>query len=246
MSYLLRSLQFGFFFGLVLVLVASPAVWSQDDSADPVEDAEDSSDADASRMGKSLFWTVDFESKGLRMISPERGIGARRVFWYMLYELSNPSDEDRQLFVNITATSDHNKRYADLFLPSVERAIEKKERRVLWGKVDQFMLIRKRKPKDPKYNYITLKAREKRFCVAVFNRLDPNANHITISVSGLSNEIRESIADDGTRLLGEGMREFYFKRAGDEHDITLDSFKPAGRAWTRREIPAPRSNGRGQ
>ena len=271
MSYLLRSLQFGLFFGLVLVLVTSPAAWSQDDSADPVEDvdvedadvedgdvddvsleeeeseeAEDASDADRPRTEKSLFWTVDFESKGLRMISPQRGIGARRVFWYMLYELSNPSDEDLQLLVHITATSDHNKRYADLFLPSVERAIEQKEKRSLWGKVDHFMITSQRKPNNPKYNYITLKAREKRFCVAVFNRLDPNANNITISVLGLSNDIRDSVAEDGTRLLGERMREFYFKRAGDEHDITLDSFKPAGRAWTRRETPAARSNGPGQ
>ena len=246
MHYPLRSLQLGFFFSWVFVLVASPAAWGQDNSEDPVEEADDRSDTAAPRVEKSIFWTVDFESKGLRMIAPDRGIGARRVFWYMLYELSNPSDEDRQLFVNITATSDHNKRYVDLFLPSVERAIEHKERRSLWGKLDQFESLSKRRPDDPKYSYITLKAGEKRSCVAVFNRLDPNANHITIKVSGLSNEIRGSVADDGTRSLGERVREFYFKRAGDEHDITLDSFKPKGKAWTRREISAERSGAPGQ
>jgi hypothetical protein len=264
MSYLLRSLPFAFFLGLGLVLPVGSAAWGQADSPDPVEEAEledvegdedeyedeESEEAEVSSgapsQEKSSFWTVDFESKALRMISPDSGIGVRRVFWYMLYELSNRSDEDRQVFVNITGASDHNKRYADLFLPSVERAIEKKEGRSLWGKVDEFEITSKRKPTNPKYSYMTLKAGQTRYCVAVFNRLDPNANHIKISVSGLSNEIRQSTAADGTSVLEERMREFSFERAGDEHEITLDSFTPAGRAWTLRQVPAAGSHGPGQ
>ena len=184
----------------------------------------------------SLYWVLDFEPVHLRMISPREGLGTGRVYWYLVYRLGNTSKENRDCFVNITAVSDNNKQYADLYLPSVERAIEKKEGQPLWGKTDEYAIISKRKPDDPKYNYITLKAGEKRLCVAVFNHLDPNANKITISISGLSNEIRYVSKEDGTKELEERVRELYFERPGDEYAITADSFKAVGKEWVKKKI----------
>lgn len=194
-------------------------------------------------QGPSNFWLIDFEFKALRMISPQRGLGSEKVYWYMLYTLSNPSKESHELYVQISASSDHNKEYADLFLPAVEKAIERKENAPLWGKVDLFETSRKKKPSDPKYNYTVLKAGEKRSCVAVFNRLDPNANKITIHVAGLSNEIKEVAKEDGSRLLEERIRDIQFERPGDEHAITLDSFKLMGKEWVKKQTAAVRVSG---
>ncbi len=207
------------------------------------EKAAEKSAGDAAAGEPSNFWLLDFELKSLRMISPQRGLGSEKVYWYMLYTLSNPSKESRETYLQVSASSDHEKEYADLFLPSVEKAIERKENAPLWGKTDLFETSRKKKPTDPKYSYTVLKPGEKRACVAVFNRLDPNANKITIRVAGLSNEIREIAKDDGSRLLEERVREFQFERPGDEHAITLDSFKLIGKDWVKKQTAAVRKAG---
>jgi hypothetical protein len=189
------------------------------------------------------YWIIEFEEKALRMIAPTDGLGGGQVYWYMLYTLTNKTKEDHDIYVKITATSDHDKQYADLFLPSVEKAIERRENTPLWGKADEFAALAKRKPSDPKYQYITIKTGEKRNCVAVFNRLDPNANKITIRVEGLSNEIKEVVKEDGARFLESRVRELTFDRPGDENAITLDSFTLIGQDWVKKQIAGGGSKG---
>jgi hypothetical protein len=209
---------------------------SEDDAKGEAAPAEETAKSPEALLAQpSLYWVLDFQPVRLRMISPKDGLGAGKVYWYLVYTLGNSGKEDRSCFVNITAVSDNNKQYSDLYLPSVERAIERKEGQPLWGKTDEYEIVSKRKPDDPKYNYIPLKAGEKRSCVAVFNRLDPNANKITISVSGLSNEIRYVPKEDGTKELEERVRELYFERPGDEYAITADSFKAVGKEWVRKK-----------
>jgi hypothetical protein len=239
-----------------------PAAEDADPAATPAEEPAEEPDADAAAAGRkkaaaparvgeertapnlypdvpSVYWVIDFEPQRLRMISPKEGLGAGRVYWYMIYDLKNAGGEDRDVFLEISAASDHGKTYSDMYLPSVERAIEKKEANpTLWGKTDIHALASKRERNDPKYNYFTLKAGEEKRCVAVFNRLDLNANKITIRVAGLSNEIGSAVKDDGTRELEERLREFYYERAGDEYAPTLDTFVMKGKDWVKRKIAA--------
>jgi hypothetical protein len=183
------------------------------------------------------FWTTEFEPIHLKMISPRDGAGVSRVYWYMIYTLSNSGKEDRDLFVSISAVTDGKKQYSDLFLPAVEKVIEKKEKEPLWGKSDEFELARKREPKDPKMAYVTLKAGETRKCVAVFNAIDPNVSRLTIGVRGLTNDIKLLTKDDGMKELEERVREFSYERPGDEYEITLDRFKLTGREWVKKRVP---------
>jgi hypothetical protein len=187
----------------------------------------------------SDFWVLEFEPRHMRMISPKSGLGTGRVYGYLVYTLANTTKEDREVFVEISATSENGKQFSDIFLPSVEREIEKKEGdSTLWGKADLFALQKKKKPDDPKYNYMTLKAGERRNCVAIFNRLDPNAQKLKIQVAGLSNEVRKITKEDGTRELEERVRELQFERSGDEYAITLDTFVLTGKAWAKKRVPA--------
>ena len=196
-------------------------------------------DADS---GDDDLWALDFKFQKLRMITPRRGPGKGRTYWYMVYTLENKTGEDREFFISITATSNRNKTYSDLFLPSVERDIERKEGREghLWGKTDKYEILSQRDPEDDKYNYTTIRANEKdaekRYCVAVFNKLDPNANKITIRVAGLSNDIEEVTSEVGSIEIRERVRELQFERIGDEYEITKDTFKLIGKRWIKKTL----------
>lgn len=229
----MRCSILGSLLGLGLALGAAAAVTAQDVGVTPPP-TEASSDGS---FDKTQYWVVEFDVKHVRMIAPRKGMGAGRVFWYMLYTLENKTDEDLEIFVSVTATSDDKKVYSDLFLPSVEKAIEKKEHEPLWGKTDEMAVLAKRKPEDPKYRYMTLEAKQKRRCVAVFNAIDPNASEITINVAGLSNEIQRVVADDGTQLLAERVRQLRYTRPGDEYGVSVDSFKLVSKEWVKREVP---------
>lgn len=176
------------------------------------------------------FWQLDFRVEGLKMVVPEIGPGKGQVFWYLLYTLENPSSENRDAFLSITATSDRGKRYADMYLPLVEGEIERKEGYPLWGKTDEVSVLERRDPKQPDYNFLRINAGEKRASVAVFNRLDPNANHVTIRVLGLSNEIKRVESPEGI-VLEEKVYELNFNRPGDEFAVTRDTFRLVKREW---------------
>ena len=176
------------------------------------------------------YWLVDLKVEGLKMISARSGPGRGRVYWYLLYTLENKSDEAREAFISISATSDRGAKYVDMFLPNVELEIERKEGRALWGKADEFALQKDRSPDDLEYLLMPIEGGSKRRSVAVFNRLDPNANQVTIRIKGLSNEIRRVETEDGT-VLEEKVLELTFHRPGDEFAITQDTFYPKQQNW---------------
>ena len=184
------------------------------------------------------YWVLDLKPGPVRMIAPRGGLASGKVYWYLLYTLENPAKEDREVCVTVSAASDRGKTYTNLFLPDVERAIERQEGRLLWGKDDEFEVTSKRDAGNPRSRYVTLRAGEKRQSVAVFNRLDPSANTITISVSGLSNEIRPVARAEGPRALHERVRELTYQRPGDEFAITRDSFQLVGEQWVKRQVEA--------
>jgi len=178
-------------------------------------------------------WVLGFEFNKMRMISPRRGPGKGKTYWYLVYTLENKTGEDRDYYLSVTGTSDRGKRYSSLFLPGVEREIERQERARLWGKVDKFKILAKRDPKSDRYNYVTIKSGEKRRCVAVFNEFDANANKITIDVLGLSNDIDAKAQPDGSTMIRQRVRRLHFWRAGDEYEVTKDSIERVNLEWVK-------------
>lgn len=163
--------------------------------------------------------------------------GGGRVYWYLVYTLENKTGEDRDLYVNVTAETDGKRQYADLFTPAVEKGIEKRERQPLWGKVDEFKAIADRDPSDPKYRYVKLEAGEKRRCVAIFSPIDPNVTKVKIRVTGLSNQVRRFVRDDGSVELEHRVRELEYTRPGDEYAVALDRFKFLDKGWVKERVP---------
>lgn len=185
---------------------------------------------------KASPWMISVEEPALRMIAPRSGVGAGRVYWYLRYTLHNKTDQDHDLFVSVLAHTETGKTYSDLYLPGVERAAERRERRNLWGKSDQVELLAKRDPKDPKYQYFTLKAGERRHCIAVLNDIDPTAGKVKLELSGLSNELRLLTREDGKRVLETRVQELSFERSGDEFGITEDSFRMTRQTWNKKQV----------
>ncbi|GEM_PF-1904631 len=205
--------------GIGLFLTAFPPVFSQEESevADFNEDK----------------WTLEMTPLKIRMVTPRIGVGKGRTFWYMVYSLENKSGADRNFFLSISAKSDRKRGYSDLFLPSVEKAIERQEDRPLWGKADKFKVLKDKSLGERKFSYTRIKDGEKRLCVAVFNKFDPNAKNITIRVTGLSNDIEVISDPDGRTLLRERIRLIHLSRPGDEYEITNDSFKNLRMEWRK-------------
>jgi hypothetical protein len=225
-STILRALALGAF----LSTSTCGLLVAQDDDE---EEGEDAAELEA-ELGPDAKWLLDFKFQDLKMISPASGPGKGRVYWYMLYTLENKSGEEREFYLSITAECNRKKAYSDLFLPLVEREIERREGRRLWGQSDRVEILAQRDPEQEKYNYTTIGARQKLSCVAVFNPLDPNASKITIGVSGLSNDVEGRDEDDGSTTIREKVFLLHFERPGDEYQVTLDRFHLVGREWTRR------------
>ena len=205
--------------GIGLFLTASPFAFTQEE--DEVADFEEDK------------WTLEMQPLKIRMVTPRIGLGKGKTYWYMVYSLENKTGADRNFYLSISGKSDRKKTYADLFLPSVEKAIERQEDRPLWGKADKFKVLKDKSAGERKFSYTRIKDGEKRLCVAVFNRFDPNAKNITIRVTGLSNDI-EVISDLGGRtLLKERIRLLHLSRPGDEYEITNDSFKNLRMEWVK-------------
>jgi hypothetical protein len=195
------------------------------------------------------FWVLDFNAEKVRAISVLEGPYKGQVFWYMVYTVENKSSEERKAFVYVTASSDRNKTYADVYLPTVELAIEKKEGRDFWGKSNLYQVQKEKSPDDAYYHYTSFEPGQKRTCVAIFYKLDPGANRIQIQVRGLSNDLRLVEKDDGTRGIQERVLALEYERTGDVYEINFDMFRFKKQQWVTREttlvIPESEDSGSG-
>ncbi|MBN1442128.1 MAG: hypothetical protein JXA90_05425 [Planctomycetes bacterium] len=219
-----------FAIGLISCLVATAASYAQEEQLEGVL-----SDSGAKSADDGVY-LLEFQFEAVRMIRPTKGPYRGRVYWYMLYTIENRSDRTVDYFLSINAYSDRDKRYSDMFLPGVERAVEEKLGRPLWGQTNTFEILAGRDPQDEKYNYIPIKAREKRRCVAILSELDPNANKIRIEVVGLSNDTEEVKREDGSIEILERVLVLHFERRGDEYGIDQDPIYKGGREWIKKPV----------
>lgn len=215
---------------IVATLFLSTVSVAQDD-----ESADATAEERTPLLTDPSLWVLDFDVVKVRSITLLDGPSKGVVFWYMIYTIENKTGEDRRAYISVTATSDKKKTYADVVMPDVERAIERKFGQPLWGKDDLRKAREKeeRDTKDPFYNYETFVSGKKRKCVAVLHRLDPRANKIKITVRGLSNDLKLIQNDDGTRTVEERVYALEYERPKDQYKINLDRFIPKRKGWSK-------------
>ena len=178
------------------------------------------------------IWRLEFEVEKIRMVTPRNGLGTGKTYWYMVYTVENRTAEPVDYFVSITGHDDRKTRYADIYLPAVEEAVEKQERESLFGKADKYKVQKDKDPEDDDYSFVQIAAGEKRRCVAIFNQLNPGAKKMTLQVVGLTNDLRITPTDDGNIEIEEPVRIVTVERPGDEYEITNDSFRRLRMVWS--------------
>lgn len=183
------------------------------------------------------IWTFDIKVLKVRAMMPVEGIGKGKLYWYVVYEVENKSGQDRDAFISVTATTDNNKKYASIPARAVERAVERKFGRPLWGWTDRIKEQEGREPDDDKFFFSTFKKGEKRKCVAIMSGLDGGANTLKIRFRGLSNDYKTVEASDGSRKIQERVFETEYYRPGDGYDVPLDRFIYRGENWLKIETP---------
>ncbi|MGE4612749.1 MAG: hypothetical protein AAEJ46_00195 [Planctomycetota bacterium] len=158
-------------------------------------------------------------------LRPDGVPGSGRTYWYLPYTIENKSGIDSTFHLGMKASSDKNRRYADIALPWVEKAVERRERKLLFSRVDML------KKNGAGELGIDFAAGDKRECVAIFNAIDPEADRIVIDVHGLIDDIEvEELPDNGVRLTERVLR-LEFHRPGDEFFTSMDSFQFEKKSW---------------
>ena len=216
--------------------------YGEEDDDYEEDDEEDDEDAARARgevdhsgvVVDSSLWVLDFHVGRVASITMLEGPFKGRIFWYMTYTVENKSETARNAYLSITAESDRRKRYADIHLGSVERAVERKVGRPLWGKSEALLAKKDLDPTDAAYHYSEFKPGEKRESVAVFGELDPGSNNIKISVRGLSNDYYLIEKEDGDREIEERVYEVLLHRPGDGYAINLDRFIQKKKGWAKK------------
>ena len=251
--------------GVAMVLMAGGAT-AQDDAKAPkggkaakaekaekavAEPAADSAaaspaagDAAPAAVPMADFWVLEFRMQKVGIIQPTEGIHRGDVYWYMLYQIINKTGQDREAYISITARSNRGKTYAGICAPDIEAMIERKVGRSLWGKTDEQAALKQRAQKkegaDEKdksdFNYFTFKNGKTMDCVAVFNKLDPGATSITITVEGLSNDLKLIEPESGPRQIESRIFVLQLERPGDEYAMNLDQFKEVKHRWSTKLI----------
>jgi hypothetical protein len=186
------------------------------------------------------FWVLDFKLQKLSMVHPGEGIHRGDSYWYMLYQIENKSGKEREAFIAITAKSNKSKTYASIWLPDVEELIERKCGKLLWGKNDEVQILKERSEKNAisaekgTFNYFPFKSGKTMDCVAIFNKLDPGATSITITIEGLSNDLHLMEKENGPRQIESRIFVVELERPGDEYEMNLDHFQVLKSGWAKK------------
>ncbi|MBN1417344.1 MAG: hypothetical protein JXP34_01130 [Planctomycetes bacterium] len=222
----------------------APAVLAADAPEESAAPAEEATATGPERIDTGQFWLLDFQCVAVRPAIVDAGGGpSGDVFWYMVYTVENRDAVDHSYRLTFRATSDKGRSYACMVLPEVERRAEERQGRELLGPADLWEAEKARRDGDAtKFEAATtLKAGEKRWCVATFNRIDAEADKIEILVRGLTNEFRVAVLDDGRRRVTEKAMKLFIERPGDEFGHGLDTFKYLRREWTTYSVEIPAS-----
>ncbi len=152
---------------------------------------------------------------------PESG----RTYWYLRYTVENKSGIDGTFHVGIKARSDKNRRYANIALPWVEDAVERREGKMLFSRAD---LLKKNGAGDLG---MKVNAGDKVECVAIFNAIDPEADKVQIDFHGLVDDIEVEETPGGSLKLTERVLRLNFERPGDEFYTSMDLFRFKSKVW---------------
>jgi len=141
-------------------------------------------DPDPLNAPGSTIWALNFKFKSPRLIKvnvPGRG---QKVCWYLWYQVTNPTSEPHTFIPDFELiTQDLQTVHHDQVLPEVQEAIRQIEDPTNYYKIKNSVTIAATPipPKQPNADPRPVTG------VAIWDDVNPEANHYSIFVAGLSN-----------------------------------------------------------
>ncbi|HVY61872.1 MAG TPA: hypothetical protein VHF22_09475 [Planctomycetota bacterium] len=160
-------------------------------------------------------------------------------YFYLPFKLTNEDQEDHSFFLEVYAESDKGVEYRNLEHPQVKEIARKKigvraDAR-FWGAAD---LTTNHEPTDVnapfprKLDLPVIKAGETVQCVAIFKGPDVEADKITVTFRGLSNDVLATkTGKPNERKLTERVLVLTYACPGDEYYRGERSISYVGREW---------------
>lgn len=172
-------------------------------------------DASVLPRDREGIWVFDFAFKPVRLRTVELpGKGRKRVH-YLYYKVINNTGEARMFVPQFTLVTDTGKRYEDSVIPQAVEVIAAREDATipLLGAVDIVGYLPPNRDQQGVDDAV--------FGVAVWDEVDPAADHFSIYIRGLSDGYQESNPPGG----GEPTTRYKtlrinFDRPGDERDLS--------------------------
>ena len=160
-------------------------------------------------------------------------------YWYITFTLTNEDQEDHSFFLEVSAESDKKRTYRNLsssiVLAKVRKRLGFREGDKLWDASD---LTTTHAETDTSAAFPrsldlpVIKAGEKARCVAIFKGPDEEADRMTVSFRGLTNDVQSiKTGTPNERKLIERVFQLSYERPGDEFYRTDDSIERVGHAW---------------
>src|SRR5262245_39179520 len=141
------------------------------------------------------------------------GLSGYGPYLYFVYTVTNPTDKELSLYLDLTVETDTPFKYRNGVDPAVEQAAEQRLKK------DLLNISEMRSAK--------IAPGETKECIAVFGKLDASVDFIDVVIRGLV----DRVAFEGDkRLIEDRALVFKYWRPGDEyHPVRL--IRPAGKEW---------------
>lgn len=207
--------------------------------------------------GNERIWVLDFKPGPLGRVQIKDDTGDIENYFFLPYTLTNNDDNAHEFFIDITGLSDKGNqehRYHDLWIPDVYDEVT----RILGVREGQQLLSQRElcMPRAGEANVLpkiadnrtketarialpVIQPKETLRCVAMFDRIDPEMDRLTLKVRGLTNSSLLShddyVAPDNQphrRVITEAVLTLLYRRPGDEFAHGQDPIEFVGRRWT--------------
>lgn len=162
-------------------------------------------------------------------------------YWYLPFTLENEDAEDHSFFLEITAISDKGPNFAHyrsiahpLVKDIVRRKLGIRPDGRLWSQED---FTTAHEPTDVnapfprQLDLPVIKGKDKVQCVAIFNGLDREADWVTVSIRGLTNDVIVKKTAPHERKVSERVFQLKYERPGDEYYRNEDSIDYVSHEW---------------
>lgn len=235
-----RLLQWNLLILFISLLFVSSSSWAQEE--------EPTKEEHKPRLKR---WELEFTNKTPELFTCADPLGKKKNYWYMVYTLTNNTDKDIGLSIDICIKTDRGKYHQDTYHPLITDEIIMQEEKL----TGLALGLRKERVEELKKasRYLDCKELRERGkirpeetlgCVAVFKALDPRTRQIEVMVGGLFDVVKhkfESPPAEGGTLEEKTIYEYEcriwkitYHCWGDEFQPHLKSLQKGKKEWVIR------------